>query len=288
MHFLLIVSLMWAFSFGLIGNALSGLDSIFVATIRLSLATVAFIPFLRLSKLPDGSALKLIGCGAVQFGVMYVCYIKAFQFIPSYLVALFSIVTPLYVVLIADARQRTLNWKYIGAALLSIAGAAVIKAQTGLDGSIWVGFGLMQIAGLAFAFGQVFYRDWKRTHDQVSDHEVFALLYIGGSAIAALASSVLTDWTATAPDGKQILILIYLGLVASGLGFFLWNKGASRSNPGTLAAFNNAVIPLAMACSLFIFDEIEAISTDALLRLALGTSFIVAAVVVVEKRPEQR
>jgi drug/metabolite transporter (DMT)-like permease len=287
MLYLTIVSLIWAFSFGLIGNALTGVDSIFVATIRLTIAGIAFLPFLRWSKVPAGSHLKLIGCGAVQFGVMYVSYIKAFQFIPSHLVALFSILTPLYVVIINDLRQRQFHRKYLYAALLSIVGAAIIKAKSGAIDSIWIGFGLMQIAGLAFGFGQVYYRDWKRSHPETKNHQVFALLYVGGIAVAATACALFTNWDNTQLDAKQIQVLAYLGLVASGLGFFLWNKGAARSRAGTLAAFNNAVVPLAMACSLFIFGEISEIEGSALLRLLIGGTCIVAAVFLAEKTPNQ-
>jgi len=287
MQYLAIVSLIWAFSFGIIGSALSGIDSIFVATVRLGIAGLVFLPFLRLSKVPAGSHLKLVGCGAVQFGIMYVCYIKAFQFIPSHLVALFSILTPLYIVLINDLRQRQWNQKYLCAALLSITGAAIIKAKSGSDQSIWIGFGLMQIAGLAFGFGQVYYRDWKRSYPEVKDHQIFALLYAGGLGVAVIASIFFTDWERTSLDAKQIQVLAYLGIVASGLGFFLWNKGAALSRAGTLAAFNNAVVPLAMACSLFIFGEISEVEGGALLRLILGSAFIIAAVILAEKTPRQ-
>ena len=47
--------------------------------------------------------------GAIQFGLMYSCYMKAFQDSPSHLVALFSILTPVYVVLIHDFKQRKLS-----------------------------------------------------------------------------------------------------------------------------------------------------------------------------------
>ncbi len=287
MHYLAIVSIIWAFSFGLIGNALAGVDSIFVATARLGIAGLVFLPFLRIAAIPAGSHLKLIGCGAIQFGVMYVSYIKAFQFIPSHLVALFSILTPLYIVLIHDCRQRRWNQKYLYAALLSIAGAAIIKAKSGTDGSIWIGFGLMQIAGLAFGFGQVYYRDWKRSHPETKDHQIFALPYAGGLLVAAIASAFFTDWSTIQLDAKQLQVLLYLGVVASGLGFFLWNKGAVLSRPGTLAAFNNAVVPLAMACSLFIFGEIAEIEGDALVRLILGSACIAAAVWIAEKTPDE-
>jgi drug/metabolite transporter (DMT)-like permease len=68
--------------------------------------------------------------------------------------------------------------------------------------------------------------------------------------------------------------------VASGLGFFLWNKGATKVNPGTLAAFNNAVVPLAVISSLFVFGEIESLVINDLLRIILGGSLILGAVVI--------
>lgn len=287
MHYLALVSIIWALSFGLIGNALVGVDSIFVAAIRLGIAGLLFLPFFRLSAVPTGSTLQLINCGAVQFGIMYVCYIKAFQFIPSHLVALFSILTPLYIVLIHDFRQRQFHRKYLYAALLSIAGAAIIRVQPGSDGSIWIGFGLMQIAGLAFGFGQVYYRDWKRKHPETKEHQIFALTYAGGFLVAGIASLFFSDWSKIQVDTKQLQVLAYLGIVASGLGFFFWNKGAARSRPGTLAALNNAVVPMAMACSLFIFGEVKDIEGPALLRLLAGSVCIAVAVLLAEKTPRK-
>ena len=288
MHYLAIVSVIWALSFGLIGQALSDVDPVFAATMRLGIAGLAFIPFLRWSKIPHGSHLKLIGCGAVQFGIMYVCYMMAFQIVPgqSHLVALFSILTPLYVVLINDLRKREFHPKYLYAALLAIAGAATIKARAGSMDSLWIAFGLMQVAGIAFGFGQVYYRDWKRVHAEVKDHQIFALLYAGGFGIAAIACAFLTNWERTQLDAEQLQVLTYLGVFASGLGFFLWNKGASLCRAGTLAAFNNAVVPLAMACSLFIFGESSELEGGAFLRLIIGSAFIIAAITLCEKTPK--
>ena len=285
MHYLAIVSIVWALSFGLIGQALSEVDPFFAATMRLGIAGLVFIPFLRWSKIPHGSHFKLVGCGAVQFGVMYVCYMKAFQIVPeqSHLVALFSILTPLYVVLINDLRKREFHPKYLYAALLAIAGAATIKARTGSMDSLWITFGLMQIAGLAFGFGQVYYRDWKRKHTEVKDHQVFALLFAGGCGVAAIAFAFFSYWERSQLDAKQLQVLAYLGIVASGLGFFLWNKGAAICRAGTLAAFNNAVVPLAMACSLFIFGEGSGLEGGAILRLIIGSALIIAAVALAEK-----
>lgn len=278
MIYLAIVSLLWAFSFGLIGSALSGVDSFFTATIRLGCATLLFLPFLRAKEIVRIDRVRLVLIGAIQFGVMYACYMRAFQYLPSHLVAIFSILTPVYVVIVHDLRQRTFSSRYLIAALLSVLGAAAIKAKTIPTGDFWIGFGLMQAAGIAFAYGQVAYRDWKRNNPQTKDRSVFSLLAIGGTASAGIAGVLLSDWSTLEVKADQWKSILYLGFVASGLGFFLWNKGASKSNPGTLAAFNNAVVPLAVLCSLFVFGERDNLEGNNFVRLAVGSVLIGTAV----------
>jgi drug/metabolite transporter (DMT)-like permease len=284
MLYLAIVSLLWAFSFGLIGSTLAGVDSYFVATLRLGCATLLFLPFLRPKGIGKTDSLRLVLYGAIQFGLMYICYIKAFSYIPSHLVALFTVLTPVYVVLIYDARKRRFTPRYLFAALLSVLGATIIKAKGTPSGDIFIGFGLMQLAGLAFAYGQVAYRDWKRQHKNINDRDGFALLYIGGTLCALAFSLVFTDWATLEVSASQWQALLYLGCIASGLGFFLWNKGAALSNPGTLAAFNNAVVPLAVLSSLFVFGEIDNSNTETLVRLAIGAALIAAAVMIGQRK----
>lgn len=283
MIYLAIVSAIWAFSFGLIGNALSGVDSFFTATIRLGCATLLFLPFLRAKEIVRIDRLRLVLIGAIQFGVMYACYMRAFQYLPSHLVAIFSILTPVYVVIVHDLRQRTFSSRYLIAALLSVLGAAAIKAKTIPTGDFWIGFGLMQAAGIAFAYGQVAYRDWKRNNPQTKDRSVFSLLAIGGTASAGIAGVLLSDWSTLDVKADQWKSILYLGFVASGLGFFLWNKGASKSNPGTLAAFNNAVVPLAVLCSLFVFGESQSMDLENGIRLALGSALVLGALLVSQR-----
>jgi drug/metabolite transporter (DMT)-like permease len=278
MIYLALVSVIWAFSFGLIGSTLSGVDSFLVATLRLGVASILFLPFLRLKDIGSLDRFRLIILGAIQFGLMYACYMRAYQFIPSHLVAIFSILTPVYVVLIHDLRRRTFSKHYLWVAILSVLGAASIKAKAVPSGDIWMGFGLMQAAGIAFAFGQVAYRDWKRANPQVPDRSVFALLFLGGVFSVGCFSLMLTDFQAVELSTDHWKAILYLGCVASGLGFFLWNKGASVSNPGTLAAFNNAVVPIAVLFSLFLFGEADSLDAQSLVRLIVGTMLIGTAV----------
>ena len=92
-----------------------------------------------------------------------------------------------------------------------------------------------------------------------------------------------TDWTSLEISPNQWKSLIYLGCIASGLGFFLWNKGATQTNHGILAAFNNAVVPLAVLCSLFIFGEARELNTDTLIRLSMGSFLIFSSILICKK-----
>ena len=278
MPFLLIVSLLWAFSFGLTKGLTAGLDGNLVAAIRLGLALLIFLPFLRLRKLPLRTGLQLTGIGAIQFGVMYLAYNASFRYLPAYQVALFSVTTPILVTLFADAFDRTLRPRALLAALVAMVGTAVIVFQPGSASASLHGFILVQIANLTFALGQVLYRRIRATRGSRPDHETFALLYVG--AFALTGAVVLSQGQIqTYPSPAQWRLLAYLGLVASGLGFFLLNLGATRVSAGTLAVMNNAKIPLAVLCSLLFFGE----SADPF-RLVLSLLLLGVAIWLAEKR----
>jgi len=314
---LLLVSFVWAFSFGLIGKRLAGLDPTGVATLRLALALLVFLPFFRRGALTLRTALGLAAIGAVQFGAMYLLYLRAFADLPSYAVALFTVTTPLYVALLDAALERRWQGRFVLAALLAMAGAGVV-IFAGVDGAknLPRGLLLVQLSNLCFAAGQL---AWRRARARLpaatTDASVFALPYAGALLTALLASlrlsfeSVGPDTTTAvqlsshlsveassqsvmisagllgwrhgfAPAPLQWLVIAYLGILASGVCFFWWNVGATRVNAGTLAAFNNAKIPLAVACSLVFFGE----HAD-LPRLLIGGALMAAAVWFAEQKP---
>jgi drug/metabolite transporter (DMT)-like permease len=286
MIYLVIPTLIWAFSFGLIGNTLKGLDPLKIADTRLLFALIAFLPFIKLANTNRQEKWQLILLGALQYGVMYTCYLSAFRYIPSYLVALFSVFTPLYIVIINDLRQRCFTPWYLVATLLSVFGAAVIKMDNIDSSEIWLGFLLMQIANMAFAFGQVYYRDWKQDRQHISDSSVFGFLYLGAAVFTSIATLLISSQPPIPFDATptQWLVLVYMGFIASGLGFFFWNKGATQTSVGVLATFNNAVVPLAMFASLFIFGEAKGGSPEELARLAIGSLLIVVALLIAKRK----
>ncbi|APF20565.1 protein of unknown function DUF6 transmembrane [Caldithrix abyssi DSM 13497] len=266
MIYLLIVSLLWAFSFGLIKGQLTNLDPIFVAFARLVIALLVFMPFFRWKKFKAQWPLLLIG--AVQFGLMYIFYIYSYQWLKSFQVALFTIFTPLYVTLLEDLLRKKFHALHLGAALLSILGTGIIL-WTEIDSrQIVVGFLFVQASNLCFALGQILYRKKRLKSNGIKEEaQIFAALYLGAALITGLAALCSVPWQTIVLTKNQIWTLIYLGILASGFGFFLWNYGALKVNAGTLAVFNNLKIPLAIGVSLLIFGE----KTNIVRLLAGGT-----------------
>lgn len=279
MALLLIASFIWAFSFGLIKKYLGGLDASFVAFIRLALAALLFLPLLRPRRSSLSLTVRLVVLGAVQFGLMYVFYIQSFRFLAAYQVALFTIFTPLYVAAADDLWEKRFRPLHFWTALLAVAGSAVVVYSRLGDTDLLAGFALVQASNLCFALGQVSYRHWMPAGRSWKDRDVFAWLYLGGTAAAALAMLFISAPYDLSLNGRQLLVLLYLGLLASGVGFFLWNVGSKKVSAGILAVFNNVKIPLAIAVSLLFFHE----QTN-LARLALGGAVILLALAMNSRR----
>ncbi|MCS3461198.1 carboxylate/amino acid/amine transporter [Aeromonas sp. BIGb0445] len=272
MNYLIGVTLLWSFSFSLIGVYLAGqVDAYFSVLTRILLASLVFLPFLRKRWLRPDLALKLMGLGAIQLGLMYLFYYHSFLLLTVPEVLVFTIFTPLYVTLIHDLLERRFKPSYLGAAALAVLGAAVIRFD-GLTESYLLGFLVVQGANLCFALGQVGYKVlMAREAQQPPQHAVFGCFYLGALAIALPAW-----WLLGKPQypstGLQWGILLWLGVVASGLGYFLWNKGATLVSSGVLAIMNNALIPAGLLVNLLLWGR----ETD-LPRLALGGLLMLAS-----------
>lgn len=255
MPYLIAVSLLWAFSPGLTKGLTTGLDSSFVAAARLGLALLVFLPFIRLKGVTARTAAALVGLGALQFGVMYLAYNESFRHLQSHEVALFTLTTPVFVTLLADAAERTFRVRALAAALLAVGGTFVVAFQgQAVRPTLW-GLALVQLSNLAFAAGQVGYKRLRARHPALRDRDLFGLLYAGAVALTLPVALLRVDLGGLALNSTQAVTLVYLGLIASGAGFFLWNVGATRTGTGALAVMNNAKIPLMVACSLIFFGE---------------------------------
>lgn len=271
MFLLLIVSVIWALSFGLTAQV-SGLGAPFVTAARTILAALVFLPFLNVKGMPAKRVLAFAGIGALQFGLMYLLYIASFRWLRPSEVALFTIFTPLFVTLVDDLMEGRMSWLFLLTAALAVLGTGICVWSGPGRGGMFRGFLLMQAANLCFALGQVLYRRAAPASGK-RDRDLMGLLYLGACAVAVAMAAPSVPWAKVlAMDLRQAAVLVYLGVVASGLGFFLFNAGARRTDIGTLAIFNNMKIPLAILASGIVFRE--AVDWP---RLALGGAVIACA-----------
>ncbi|NOI67225.1 carboxylate/amino acid/amine transporter [Vibrio sp. 99-8-1] len=256
MFYLSAVTLLWAFSFSLIGVYLAGqVDSWFSVWMRVALAAVVFLPFLKFRQVTKLLAIKLMVIGGIQLGLMYCFYYQSFLLLSVPEVLLFTVLTPIYVTLVYDLFKGRFSFWYLVTAAIAVAGAMVIKFS-GVNENFLLGFFVVQGANLCFAIGQVAYKVvMENEQSTLPQHTVFGYFYLGALVVASIAFLLMGNIEKLPTTNLQWGILVYLGLVASGLGYFIWNKGACLVNAGALAVMNNALVPAGLVVNILIWNR---------------------------------
>lgn len=276
---LVLITLLWAFSFSLIGVYLAAdVDPYIAVFIRMLLATLLLLPFFRWQSLSTSYALKITGIGALQIGVMYILLYHAFIYLSVAEVLLFTIFTPLYITLIDEwlINRKPIPWRWWLAVALSVIGAAIIRYQQ-LDTGFITGFLLIQGANLAFAAGQVAY---KRVATANANAQVahYALFFFGALVVSGIATILFADWSRHPSSAIHWGVLIWLGVVASGVGYLAWSMASKKVNIAQLATMNNMLIPAGLIVNfLFWGAELD------WLQLLIGGAVIMFGVVIASR-----
>ncbi len=157
-------------------------------------------------------------------------------------------------------------------AFIAVLGAVFIKFA-GINEHFVTGFLVVQGANLCFAIGQVGYKYvMEQESTELPQHTVFGYFYLGALLVASVAFLLLGNPEKLPTTSVQWSILVYLGLIASGLGYFAWNKGACMVNAGALAIMNNALVPAGLVVNILIWNrEVD------LVRLSLGGAIILGS-----------
>ncbi len=282
MRYLFGVTIIWAFSFSLIGVYLSGyVDAWFSVLMRIGIATMLFLPFLRLKKMKTETIFSLTAIGAVQLGLMYCFYFQSFSFLTVPEVLLFSVFTPIYITLLNDILSKQFHKGHLLTALIAVLGAAYIQYSS-ISENVFLGFLITQAANFCFAVGQIAYKYLLKTKPELEStpkHTIFGLFFIGAFLVALIAFFIFgtTEKLPTTP--VQWGVLIYLGAVASGAGYFFWNQGVVKVNTGSLAIMNNALIPVGLIVNLVIWNKEADIK-----KILIGGSLIFASLALNEYR----
>lgn len=283
MLLLIITTILWAFSFSLIGEYLAGqVDSWFSAMFRLVVAALVFLPFLRWR----GYSPKVLGLyllvGVFQLGVMYLLLFRSYLYLDVPTLLLFSVMTPLYVTLIYDVLSgHRLRWGYAFSALLAVLGAAVIHYH-GVSEHFWHGLLLIQAANICFAAGQVGYKRLMEIHP-MPQHSAFSWFYLGAALVTLIAWGLFGNAAKLPTAPVQWGVLVFLGAIVSGLGYFMWNYGATRVDAGTLSIMNNFHVPAGLLVNFLFWQK-----TPDWSRFILGSLIILAALWVHQRWVVQR
>ena len=274
MVYLLITTFIWAFSFSIIGHYLSpDINPWTLSLLRTVIALIIFLPIIDL-KIPRKHMLVMGLIGAIQIGIMYLLYLNAFLFISVSKILLFTITTPLYVTIVSDIIDQRIRSLFLMLSIGSIIGALLIRFTSFGTNDI-VGLFLIQGANLCFATGQVLYKNFiknsKRSSRGMSD---FAYFYFGALVITIIGFMLSNSNISLPTNLFQWTLVIWLGAIASGLGFYLWNRGALLVSSGTLAVMNNLVIPLGLIIEIIIFSKVINLET-----FLIGTLIIIGTII---------
>ena len=255
MIYLIIVSILWSFSFGIIKYSLNGVDSSYISFIR-SLIALLFFSSISIYNIKKFTLdLKLILIGALQFGLMYIFYIQSYAYLPAYLIATFTITTPIFVGLASKyiARQ-SISKNGIYAISLVIVGSFLMRINFVNPLDYWFGFLLIQCANLFFASGQILLKEWKIENDGTDILHNFSQMFLGATLVTSLFY-LFSSSGSNQLSSENLFALIFLGLISTGLGFLFWNLGSLKVTNDKLAVMNNLIIPIAILNSYFIFGE---------------------------------
>ena len=249
MIYLILATILFSFSFGLIKEQLAFLPSEFVAFARLFLATLIFLPFIKKKRL--NTHIKALAIGAIQFGIMYLCFIKAFKYLQGNEIAILTTTTPIFVGIWAAIFGEKFRPVYILSILLSVIGAVIILWDNVSFSIMLKGILLMETSNCAFALGQVL---WKKFIGK-SELSLMASAYLGSVLLVLPFCWANVNFLSIKLSLLQILSLLYLALLPTGVGFWLWNKGSSVVKYSTLAVMNNLKIPFSILFAAWVFNE---------------------------------
>lgn len=272
MKYLIFVTFIWAFSFSFIGEVLAGeVDSYFAVLIRVILSSLIFLPFTKFRGIQTKLKLKIMLIGSIQIGMMYIFLYKSFLFLSVPEVVLFTVFTPIYVTLFYDGLKGQFRPLYLISTGLAVLGAYIIRYHN-ISEDFIAGFLMVQAANVCFALGQSSYKKVMESHKDIRQKDVFGYFHFGALTVSVISFVLFANPEKLSPSLTQWSVLIWLGIIASGLGYFLWNKGACLVDAGVLAIMNNALVPVGLLVNFIIWEKMSNYFLLFLGSLVLGLS----------------
>ena len=252
MIYLFIATLCFSFSFGLIKSQISGLPVDNVVFFRLLFAGMFFLPFFisNIKKIKFNSLITAGIIGIIQYGIMYACFLRAFKYLQGNEIVLLTASTPIFVIIFSSFFTKKTDFKNFICVFLVIIGAIIVASGTTSPKFLIKGVIYMELSNITFALGQIL---WKNYIKEPTEN-LISISYLS-AAICVIPFVFFNANPNFSPTTTQWLAILYLGLVPTGIGFCLWNKGAKEVSGNLLAVMNNLKIPFGAFFAFAIFKE---------------------------------
>lgn len=260
----IVVSVIWGLSFVAARAVLSTLTPILLATIRFSIASLVFIPIIvwelkhgRVVKLRDLVELALLGLLSVSvyFWLQYTGIKYAGAGISALLVV--GLIPILTGVASFFALKETYAHKQLLGTALGLLGVALVTVPGLLNRVDWLfylGVLCLLLNAMCWAlYSTLSRRLMNRTRRPLMNA---ACVTVFGT-IALIPMSLTSEWSLIASlRPEQWLSILYLSLVCSCGGYFLWNLSLSRMEAVKVAVWQYLEIPVAFMGEALIFNLI--------------------------------
>ena len=259
----IVVSVIWGLSFVAASAVLSTLTPILLATIRFIIASLVFIPIIawelkhgRVVKLRDLMELALLGLLSVSvyFWLQYTGIKYAGAGISALLVVglipILTGVASFFVLKETYAHQQLLGTALglLGVALITVPGLLLNR----VDWLFYLGVLCLLLNAICWAlYSTLSRRLMNRTRRPLMNA---ACVTVFGT-IALIPMSLTSEWSSVASlRPEQWLSILYLSLVCSCGGYFLWNLSLSRMEAMKAAVWQYLEIPVAFMGEALIFN----------------------------------
>ena len=265
---LLLVNAVYGTAYVAQREALAGIPPALLGFIRLAVATVVLLPFLRRrgnTRAIAGDGLKIFWMGVLGFGVAYVLSHVGLQRSRATNAALLITLEPVSLMLLSPVflHERLRRREAIGAGLVLV--GAVLVVLDGVPGVTvallphWRGDVLLVLSAFAFASYSVFGRDVLGRWDA---RTVTARSILWGTA--AMVPAVLFEWAAGARPifaPPNTVAALYLAVVVTAFAYLGWNYALARVSAPRAAIFINVQPVVGVALGIWLLGEPASIYT---------------------------
>jgi len=288
-HFsLLAVVVVWAGSFSVIKKLLDdGVAAGDIAILRYVIAAPGFAYILwRARGLPGltrGDAARVAAAGLLVVVGYHMFLNLGERHTTSGIAALVVALAPGMTMLLAFVVGIDgISARRIAGLALAFAGVAIVVALgSGNDLTLENAKGPLVVLGapLAFALYNVILKPLLARHDLLALTAATSLVGMAGLVPFVRGSTVDAVTDATATDAG---LLLYLGVLATLVGYILWNVGLRGIGPTRAVSYTYAISPLAVAIGAVVLDE------PLTAWLALGAILVVGGIALAQRAPALR